>query len=92
MTTVKMGYPVLMIEYKRGWGSKPDGYLIFRTSEARAAYIAKKYADRDPRQVPDYYVNYELVAPVELSEATEKKWNEKGTEFIYVDELGPRVV
>lgn len=73
-----------MIEYERGWGSKPDGYLIFDSEERRAAYIANEYKDRTGA-APDYYVRYEPQPEVELLPESQGKFRAEG--FFYVDNL-----
>lgn len=80
------GYPVLMVEYERGWGSKPDGYLIFKSAAIRDAYIAKEYAGRSSAgAAPDYYVNYNVKPTIQLLPESVHKFNAEG--YFYVDKL-----
>lgn len=41
-------------ESERGWGTRPDGYSIHPTEEARERFI-KAYWDRQPKETPDEY-------------------------------------
>jgi hypothetical protein len=41
-------------ESERGWGNKPHGYSIHKTTEDRTAFIAE-YWDQMPDEVPDRY-------------------------------------
>jgi hypothetical protein len=58
---------LMCIEYERGWGSKPDGYLAFASEEQAHAYRDEQYKDRT-NKVPDYYENYEDAGWHPLSE------------------------
>lgn len=57
---MNMVYVVLTIEYERGWGSKPDGYLAFLSKKSADDFIKTQTKDRNG-PAPDYYVNYEHV-------------------------------
>ena len=51
-------YKVDMTEHERGWGSKPDGSLLFDNEAAADYFLKEEYAGRDARNVPDYYISY----------------------------------
>lgn len=61
----KFFYLVEMTEYERGWGSRPDGFLVFTTEQKAKAYIETVLAERNNSRLipPDYYVNYEYIGP-----------------------------
>lgn len=47
-------------EYERGWGQRPDGYLIFQTAEELSQFVdddARK--KRATAETPEYYVAYQ---------------------------------
>lgn len=60
-------YMVLMVEYERGWGSRPDGYLVFANEDSAKAYIIKQNEGRSMLDVPDYYIQYELIGEAPCS-------------------------
>lgn len=41
-------------ESERGWGTRPDGYSIHPSEEARSSYV-KAYNDALPAEAPDEY-------------------------------------
>jgi hypothetical protein len=51
------GYFVSVTEYERGWGSKPDGYVVFNSEKEADYFLKQEYASRG-NQVPDYYLDY----------------------------------
>jgi hypothetical protein len=72
-----------IVEYERGWGSKPDGYVCFLTQEAAEAYRSKQYAGRS-NDVPDYYVNYNDVGWLQIQPSAAEQLVEKGV--LYMDD------
>lgn len=52
------GFFVQATEYERGWGSRPDGYVIFASEEQATRFISEDIAGRTKNSVPDYYVDY----------------------------------
>jgi hypothetical protein len=53
----KVFYVVEMVEHERGWGQRPDGWLVFHTEDWAAAYIKRMTADR-VGPAPDEYTSY----------------------------------
>ena len=54
-------YLVRVTEYERGWGSRPEGFLVFETIEDRAKFIQDMNAEKQD-VVPDYYWDYSIVS------------------------------
>lgn len=52
-------YLVRVTEYERGWGSRPEGFLVFETIEDRAKFIQDMNAEKQD-VVPDYYWDYSI--------------------------------
>jgi len=47
-------------EYERGWGQRPDGFVLFKDEEAADQYLRKIDRERrDATFVPDEYTSYE---------------------------------
>lgn len=47
-------------EYERGWGQRPDGYVLFKDEEAADEYLRKIDQERrDAQFVPDEYTSYD---------------------------------
>lgn len=70
---VPSGSTVLLVrvtEYERGWGSRPEGTLVFRTEEERKQFLADMINERTGKDVPDYYWDYTaLPVPHVLTES-----------------------
>lgn len=69
----RFGFFVSITEHERGWGSRPDGFLIFSDREAAVKFIddiAKARAI--DRHVPDEYDSYDLEGWNPITEAEEK--------------------
>jgi hypothetical protein len=49
---------VRVTEYERGWGSRPEGTLIFRSEEDRTQFLADMVKENSDPVVPDYYWAY----------------------------------
>lgn len=75
---------VEMTEYERGWGQRPDGFLVFPTQEAAKAYVDNETKDRTG-PVPDEYVRYDLIGYKPVSAAIMRKLELNGR--TYVDKL-----
>ena len=70
--TVEAGrlvYPLRAVEYERGMGSRPDGYVLFLTSEARELFLQADALEKSQSDgVPDIYVDYSVVPATALKQ------------------------
>ena len=58
----RLVYPLQAVEYERGWGSRPDGYVLFLTSEDRELFLQADALEKSQSAVvPDVYVDYSPV-------------------------------
>lgn len=68
---LKAGTTVFLVqvtEFERGWGSRPEGYLVFETEEDRTQFLKDMNTRKGPI-VPDYYWDYaSVVRPHQLTE------------------------
>lgn len=80
-------YVVLTIERELGWGAKPDGYLVFLNEDSAMKYIHDKTKDRDPYNVPVYYIQYDPIGerPCSLDFQLAIAATDRG--FLHVDKL-----
>ncbi len=58
MTDKKFLYVLDVTEHERGWGIRPDGYMLFIDNESADAWVKDIYSKRD-NNVPDCYDTYE---------------------------------
>lgn len=55
----KFLYVYDVIEHERGWGCRPDGYMLFLDKQPAEDWVKEHYSNRDTGAVPNYYENYE---------------------------------
>lgn len=84
-TAPLLAFVVEMTEYERGWGQRPDGYLVFATQEIAAAHVHNETKNRTG-PVPDEYVRYDLIGYKPVSAEILRKIELNGR--TYVDRLG----
>lgn len=92
MTTPIVAFVLQATEYERGWGSRPDGHVIFKTEADADKFLAKVAADRRNVTVaPDEYTNYDKLGykevKVEVIEALERSpqdfiWTTRNQKFL----------
>jgi len=62
---------VQVTEFERGWGSRPEGFLVFETEQDRTQFLKDMNAQKG-YVVPDYYWDYaSVVRPHQLTEMKE---------------------
>ncbi len=68
-------FPLAITEYERGWGSRPDGHLFFLSEEDRVWFLMydREEKDRTGDVVPDWYLLYEQVNPLSLTQTLSEK-------------------
>jgi hypothetical protein len=73
-TTAPMGGEDVK-EYERGWGSRPDGHMLFLSEEDRAWFLKHDREEKDQSGdvVPDWYLAYDRINPFGLTEALANK-------------------
>lgn len=89
MDAKNFAFVLIATEYERGWGSRPDGYVCFKT-EADADAFLKKDEERKKatKDVPDEYTDftkygYKAVkeSVVEALETKEFYWRDRRAEI-----------
>ena len=56
---------VVIVESERGWGRRIDERKKFKTRKAAEAFCRKFNAPNKPGQAPDWYMQAEIVEPME---------------------------
>jgi hypothetical protein len=82
--SVLVGFVVEMTEHERGWGQRPDGFLVFETEAKAKSYVQKEIANRT-KSDPDDYVVYHLRGYMEVCLEIISRIISR--EFIYVDRI-----
>jgi hypothetical protein len=82
-------YIVKATEYERGYGSRPDGYLVFATEEQAAAFVDAREQEesRNAFDAPDYYVNYDMVGYEKCSDYIFNNVIGNGRGWYYINRL-----
>lgn len=87
MTTPIVAYVIQMTEHERGWGQRPDGYLVFGTEADGKAYVIKEISSRISPVAPDIYVSYDVVGYKQCAPSIIEAIAKSERQFIYVDHL-----
>lgn len=80
----KFVYVYDVIEHERGWGIRPDGYVIFIDQDTAEKWREDKYNARTG-SVPDYYDTYEGGRWQPVHESLYNK--AKAEEYVWVESL-----
>lgn len=77
MTTPIVAFVIQVTEHERGWGSRPDGHIIFKTEADADLWLLKVYNERRNQPTPDEYDSYDKIGykevKVEVIEALRDK-------------------
>jgi hypothetical protein len=84
--TIQVVYVVECVEYEAGWGSKPDGYVLFAEESEARSWVQAQYGDR-AGPTPSYYVNYDCIGYQEAGPKTVAKLEGSASGRIYIDRL-----
>ena len=68
-----IGWRIDFTEFERGWGSRPDGYALFKTKEAAQAHFDHHWESYPDGPVPDYYIHASEPRLVEFTAAEAAK-------------------
>ncbi len=79
-------FVVEIVEYERGWGQRPEGYLAFLNEAAADNHIADEYKDR-VGSAPDVYWNYNKIGYKDASPESISKAKKAKNKRIYVDKI-----
>ena len=79
-------YVVEMIESERGYGQRPDGYLLFRTENAASLYV-KEETKGYTGPAPDVYVRYNMLGYKEACQAIMDRFSSPKRNMLYIDRL-----
>lgn len=53
------GFALECVEHEQGWGSRPDGYLVFKNKKDQLDFLNNDYREKNSNSyAPSYYVNY----------------------------------
>lgn len=79
-------YLVEIIEFERGWGQRPEGYLAFLNESEADNYIVEETKDR-VGSAPDVYWNYYKIGYQEANRSNIQKVKKSDRKRIYIDKL-----
>ncbi len=85
---VKVLYVVEVIEYERGWGQRPDGYICFLNEAVARAFTAAEYEKRlKETTVPEAYDHYEHRGYLKCCAVALERAKTSKRGYIYIDKL-----
>lgn len=73
-------------EYERGWGSRPDGYMVFLNQADMVKFLADEQAKKLD-YVPDEYTMYDNIGLREVSPRVFQILVDRQGSALYVDKL-----
>lgn len=79
-------FVIEITEYERGWGQRPEGYLVFLNEAAADNYIADEYKSRQG-PAPDVYWNYTKIGYKDASPAAISSVKKSDDKRIYIDKI-----
>lgn len=74
-----IGWRIDFTEFERGWGSRPDGYILFKAKAAAEAYYEEHWSSYPAGPAPDYYIHAERPRLVEFTAAETAKLGDRGS-------------
>ncbi len=86
---VQAVYVIEVVEHERGWGQRPDGYILFPSEEHAKEYVDRRTKDRFG-PAPDWYLNYEMIGYKEATQETINIFG-AGATCVHVDKLSAYV-
>jgi hypothetical protein len=79
-------FVIEIIEYERGWGQRPEGYLAFLNESSADNYIADEYKGRTS-EAPSVYLNYQKIGYKDASSEAILSVKTAENKRIYIDNI-----